>query len=65
MADAQYLIEKTERGGRTYTTVTELDREGRRRELARLTGGDSITDLTLASAEELLQAADRWKGETP
>lgn len=63
MADAQYCIEKTERGGRTYTTVTELDRDGRRRELARLTGGDNITDITLASAEELLSAADSRRGK--
>ncbi len=61
MADAQYRIVKSERNSRTYTTVEELDREGRRRELARLTGGDSITDLTLASAEELLSSADAWK----
>ena len=61
MADAQYLIMKTERNGRTYTTVEELDRAGRGRELARLTGGDNITELTLASAEELLAAADAWK----
>jgi DNA repair protein RecN (Recombination protein N) len=61
MADAQYGIAKSERNGRTFTTVTELDRDGRRRELARLTGGDSVTELTLASAEELLSAADAWK----
>jgi len=61
MADAQYCIEKTERNGRTYTTVDELDRQGRRAELARLIGGDSITELTLASAEELLASADAWK----
>ena len=63
MADAQYCIEKTERKGRTYTTVDELDRDGRRREIARLTGGDNITELTMASAEELLSAADSWKEE--
>ena len=61
MADAQYGIAKSERNGRTFTTVEELGRDGRRRELARLTGGDSVTDLTLASAEELLSAADAWK----
>ncbi len=61
MADSQYLIEKSERDGRTYTTVTELDRPGRRRELARLTGGDNITEITTASAEEQLAAADAWK----
>lgn len=61
MADAQYLIEKQERSGRTYTTVEELDRAGRRREIARLTGGDNITETTTASAEEQLAAADAWK----
>ena len=61
MADSQYLIEKSERAGRTYTTVTELDRAGRRREIARLTGGDNITETTTASAEEQLAAADAWK----
>ena len=61
MADSQYLIEKSERGGRTYTTVTELDRPGRAREIARLTGGDNITQTTTASAQEQLAAADAWK----
>ncbi len=61
MADAQYLIEKREKAGRTYTTVDELDRAGRRREIARLTGGDNITETTTASAEEQLAAADAWK----
>ncbi len=63
MADAQYLIQKQERGGRTYTTVEELDRAGRQGELARLIGGDNITELTLASAEELLSAADTWRAD--
>ena len=40
--------------GRTYTTVTPLDREGRKLELARIIGGASITEITLKSAEEML-----------
>ena len=60
-ADSLYRIEKSEKNGRTYTTVTELDRAGRRREIARLTGGDNITETTTASAEEQLAAADAWK----
>ena len=63
MADSQYSIEKSEHDGRTYTTVTELDRAGRRREIARLIGGDNITDITGASAEEQLAAADAWKAK--
>ena len=61
MADNHYLISKDERNGRTYTAVSRLDREGRKRELARLHGGDNITELTLASAEEQLEAADKFK----
>ena len=64
MADSHYLIAKHERDGRTYTQVTELDREGRRRELARLHGGDFVTDTTLASAEEQMTAAESFKART-
>ncbi|MBQ9687200.1 MAG: DNA repair protein RecN [Oscillospiraceae bacterium] len=61
MADQHYLISKEERDGRTYTDVVALDREGRKQELARLHGGDHITLTTLASAEEQLQACERFK----
>lgn len=61
MADSHYLIAKHEEGGRTYTEVNGLTREGRRRELARLHGGDFITETTLASAEEQLAAAEAFK----
>jgi len=54
MGDTHLLIAKEERGGRTYTTVTPLDLEGRKRELARIIGGASITEITLKSAEEML-----------
>ncbi len=49
------LIAKGEREGRTYTTVTPLDIEGRKRELARIIGGANITETTLKSAEEMLR----------
>ena len=61
MADRHYLIEKEERNGRTYTQVLPLDREGRRRELARLHGGDHVTATTIASAEEQLLSAEGFK----
>ena len=54
MGDTHLLIAKGEREGRTYTTVTPLDIEGRKRELARIIGGASITETTLKSAEEML-----------
>ena len=55
VADQHLLIAKTEREGRTYTQVTPLDREGRKREIARIIGGAVITEKTLASAEEMLK----------
>ena len=54
MGDTHLLIAKEERGGRTYTTVTPLDMDGRKRELARIIGGAAITETTLKSAEEML-----------
>ncbi len=61
MADSHYIIEKNEHDGRTYTQVKYLDRQGRKNELARLHGGDNITELTLASAEEQLEASELFK----
>ena len=54
MGDTHLLIAKGERDGRTYTTVTPLDLEGRKKELARIIGGANITETTLKSAEEML-----------
>ena len=54
LADTHMLISKSERNGRTFTTVTPLDREGRKQELARIIGGTHITEITLKSAEEML-----------
>ena len=55
MGDTHLLIAKGERDGRTYTTVTPLDLEGRKKELARIIGGANITETTLRSAEEMLR----------
>ena len=55
LADTHLLIAKSERDGRTFTSVTPLDIEGRKRELARIIGGASITETTLKSAEEMLR----------
>ena len=56
LAHSHLLIAKEERDGRTYTTVTPLDKRGRTLELARIIGGSHITENTLKSAEEMLNA---------
>jgi len=61
MADTHFSISKSVDGGRTYTHVEHLDFEGQKNELARLSGGENITNTTLSSAEEQLKAATVFK----
>lgn len=56
-AHHQFLIKKSERDGRVETTVTELDRNGRINEIARIMGGVNITDKLIDSATEMLDSA--------
>ncbi|HEY0443300.1 MAG TPA: DNA repair protein RecN [Candidatus Limnocylindrales bacterium] len=77
-ADAHFQIGKRERDGRTVTEVARLDREGRVVELAQMLGGVASgngTGITvaaadarpgtaaIASARELLDRAESWRGE--
>ena len=61
MADVHFSVEKGEREGRTFTAVERLSRRRRQEELARLTGGGSLTPAQLAGAGELLEAAEAYK----
>lgn len=54
LADTHLLIAKSERDGRTYTSVDPLDFAGRKAEIARIIGGAVITETTLRSAEEMM-----------
>ena len=61
MADTHFSVEKGERGGRTYTEVILLNREQRKAELARITGGSKVTEALLESAGELLDEAETYR----
>ena len=63
MADTHFSVEKGEQNGRTYTAVQRLDREQRRQELARLTGGSHVSQTMLDGAEELLAQAEAFRAE--
>ena len=58
MADNHLLIEKNIHGDRTVTTVRTLDHEQRKYEIARIMGGENITELMLENAEQYLKDAD-------
>jgi DNA repair protein RecN (Recombination protein N) len=55
-ADQHYLIEKKESGGRTKTSVRQLDADERTRELARMISGAKLTDTSIKHAEQMLKA---------
>ena len=61
LADLNFSVEKGESGGRTFTRVIQLDREARKAELARITGGNQVTPALLESAGELLDQADAYR----
>lgn len=55
MGDRHLLIEKQSDESRTYTNVHALEFEERKREIARIISGESDSEITLKSAEELLK----------
>ena len=62
-ADTHFAIEKRVGGGRTHTTVRRLDDAGRVEELARMLGGERVSDGIRASAREMLGERRKAKGE--
>ena len=61
MADTHFSVEKREEKGRSFTHDVLLDREARKAELARITGGSQVTEALLESAGELLDAAEAYR----
>lgn len=57
MADNHLLIEKNIVNDRTVTSVTQLETDGRIKEIARIMGGENPSELILKSAEEELKRA--------
>jgi DNA repair protein RecN (Recombination protein N) len=56
-ADQHFRVEKREEDGRTATTVAVLVKNDRVREVARMLGGESVTDTSLRHALELITQA--------
>jgi DNA repair protein RecN (Recombination protein N) len=66
-ADTHFAIEKRVDRGRTRTTVRRLDEPSRVEEVARMLGGEAISDGLRASAREMLvgrKAGAKAKGES-
>jgi DNA repair protein RecN (Recombination protein N) len=56
--DVHLFISKSVRDGKTYTKITSLTGEERVREIARIIGGITITNIQLENAREMLTSAE-------
>jgi DNA repair protein RecN (Recombination protein N) len=68
-ASTQFVIDKSVHGGRTVTRIVRLEGEARIDELARMVGGDNVTEAVRASARDLVASAgakgkQKAKGES-
>lgn len=61
LADRHMKIFKQVDCGKSFSKIVALDKKGRIEEQARLIGGASITDITMKSAEQMLDQAEALK----
>ncbi len=54
LSDKHFLISKSDHSGATETSVVDLDKDGRIRELSRILGGINVTDSQRKAAEDML-----------
>ena len=59
-ADNHFLISKSEKENKTYTSVTSLDYDGKVKELARIIGGIESTQLSLDTAAEMIENTKKY-----
>lgn len=63
MADSHFVIEKATDGGSTATAIRELEQEESLEELARLLGGEGLSEAALSNAREMRSQAEKQKGK--
>ena len=56
-AESHFSVSKHASRNRTFTTIEELDNDGRTREIGRMLSGERLTDEALRQAEQLIQFA--------
>ena len=64
MADAHFCIEKEVTENESITHVRELSDEGSKIELARMLGGENVTETSLAAAAELRGNSRQYKEQS-
>ncbi len=62
VADHHFLIKKATVEGKTKTTLSLLDSDGRAAEIARINSGSHLTEAAMTHARELLKIREKEKG---
>lgn len=63
MADVHFVIEKSSTDQTTLTDIRRIEEEDSLKELARLLGGDALTEAALTNAREMKELASEHKQE--
>ena len=63
-ADHHFLVDKSVRRGRTYTSLKTLNDDERRLELARMIGGKKVTPVAVEKAQEMIEEARCLRSQT-
>lgn len=61
MADNHYLINKSHTEEKTFTQISKMSTDERQAEIARIVGGDDVTDTSIKNAKELIENANAYK----
>lgn len=60
LADEHFKVSKKTVDGRSFAEVDELDEEGRIKEVARIMSAGSITNLTMKTAQEMIEKGKQY-----
>ena len=63
LSDCHYFVSKKVKDSKTFTEIRTLSKYDKIKEIAKMTGGDEISDVTLENASEMVAFADIKKAE--
>ena len=63
LSDNHYFVSKEVLNGKTFTGIRMLNRDDKIREIAKMVGGDEISDVTIENASEMVKFAEIKKKE--
>lgn len=63
LSDCHYFVSKKVENEKTFTQIKTLNKEDKVKEIAKMTSGDELTDVTLKNADEMVKLAEIKKNE--